>query len=75
MTKEEFRAIEGKLATGHAHMARLLGLSEVSVKRYATGAQVIPKHIETLTLALLLIDKENLQKKLGRMLAKYHTDT
>jgi len=75
MNSEDFQTIEGAVATTHADMASQLGISEVSVKRYATGAQPIPEHISKLTVALLLIQNEELQKKFAKMLAKYHADT
>jgi len=75
MTPEDFQAIEQALATTHFDMAQQLGISEVSVKRYATGAQPIPQHIAKLTVALLLIGNEDLQKKFEKLLAKYHRDT
>jgi plasmid maintenance system antidote protein VapI len=75
MTHEEFRALEMSLAGSHAAMAELLGVSEISVKRYATGAQPIPADIARLAVALLLIADEGLQKKFSRLLAKYHADT
>jgi DNA-binding transcriptional regulator YdaS (Cro superfamily) len=75
MNPEDFQAIEGAVATTHADMASKLGISEVSVKRYATGAQPIPAHISKLVVALLLIQNEELQKKFSRLLAKYQRDT
>lgn len=56
-------------------MAQQLGISEVSVKRYATGGQPIPQHIAKLAVALLLIQTEDIQRKFSKLLAKYHGDT
>lgn len=75
MNSEDFQSIEGAVATTHADMALKLGISEVSVKRYATGAQLIPEHIAKLTVALLLIQTEELQKKFAKLLVKYQGDT
>lgn len=75
MEPEQFRALESALAANHAQMADQLGISEISVKRYATGTQPIPGHIAKLSLALMLIVNEGLQKKFDRALAKYHNDT
>lgn len=75
MTNDEFRAVESAVAEGHADMAGLLGISEVSVKRYATGSQPVPDHIAKLTVALLLVQREGLQKKFSALLDKYHRDT
>lgn len=75
MTHEDFRKIEQAVATGHADMAAQLGISEVSVKRYATAAQPIPAHVARLTVALLTMKKEGLEKTFSKLLAKYHCDT
>jgi hypothetical protein len=75
MDKEDFRFIESALGHPHREMAEALGISEVSVKRYATGAQEIPPHIAKLAVGLLLIQQEQLQKKFGNLLDKYHGDT
>lgn len=75
MNEQTFKTIEAELGLQHAPMAEALGISEISVKRYATGAQTIPPHISKLTVALLLIHRESLEKKFDKMLAKYHRDT
>ena len=76
MTSDDFRAIEGSLATGHADMAAQLGLSEVSVKRYATGSQPVPEHIARLMVALVVIaESKAQQRKFQELLATYQTDT
>lgn len=75
MNSEDFRSIEGAVATTHADMALKLGISEVSVKRYATGAQTIPEHVAKLSVALLLIQTEELQKKFAKLVVKYRGDT
>jgi transcriptional regulator with XRE-family HTH domain len=75
MTQDEFRAVESAVSETHADMAERLGISEVSVKRYATGTQPIPEHIARLAVALLLMQREGLQKKFETLLDKYHGDT
>lgn len=75
MTHDDFRSIEQDLAASHAEMAFMLGVSEVSIKRYATGAQPVPPHIAKLVIAQLLLQSEGLQKKFSKLLAKYHCDT
>ena len=75
MNNEDFRAIESALELQHAEMAAALGVSEVSVKRYATGAQPVPKHVAKLAVAMLLIEREGLERKFSNLLAKYHGDT
>lgn len=75
MDTEDFRSIEATLGLQHAEMASALGVSEVSVKRYATGAQPIPEHVARLAVALLLFRREDLEVKFTRLLSKYHRDT
>jgi hypothetical protein len=75
MTSEEFREIEAALAQGHADMAEKLGISEVSVKRYATGSQPIPVHIARLMVALLVLSNGRQLKKFHEALARYQADT
>jgi hypothetical protein len=75
MKHEKFRAVESAVAETHDDMAKRLGISEVSVKRYATGAQPIPEHIARLAVALLLMQREGLHKKFENLLDKYHDDT
>ena len=75
MTQDEFRAVELAVSEKHADMAKRLGISEVSVKRYATGTQPIPEHIARLAVALLLMQREGLQKKFENLLDRYHGDT
>lgn len=74
MTCDEFREIEAALAVGHADMAAQLGVSEVSVKRYATGA-MIPEHIARLMVALLVISKRHHTRAYNATLARYLCDT
>ena len=52
MDEQTFKTLEAELGLQHAPMAEAMGISEVSVKRYATGAQAIPAHIAKLTVAL-----------------------
>lgn len=75
MTQDEFREIEAVLAHSHADMALQLGISEVSVKRYATSAQPIPEHIARLMVALLVLSDGRGSKRYREVLAQYHVDT
>lgn len=75
MTSEEFREIEGALAHGHADMASQLGISEVSVKRYATASQPIPENIARLMVALLVLSNGRHLKDFREALARYQSDT
>lgn len=72
---ETFRLLERELVTMHAELAAVLGISEVSVKRYATDANVIPDQIARLMIALVLIKREGLNKNYEKLLKKYHNDT
>lgn len=75
MTSDEFREIEASLAQGHADMANQLGISEVSVKRYATASQPIPEPIARLMVALLVLSNGRHLKKFHQALARYQSDT
>lgn len=75
MTPEQFREIQAHLGLNHAQTAAELGLSEISVKRIATGAQVITEQTARLLVGLLLVQKEGLAKKYAKLLDKYHSDT
>lgn len=74
MSPEKFRKIEDQVATSHKGMAEELGMSEVSVKRFATGGAPIPAAASRLSVALLLIQKEGLGAKFRRLLAKYEAE-
>ncbi|WP_160297410.1 hypothetical protein [Caballeronia zhejiangensis] len=50
-------------------------MSEVSVKRIATGAQVITDQTARMLVGLLVLQKEGLTKKYAKLLVKYHSDT
>ncbi|WP_250532368.1 hypothetical protein [Caballeronia sp. ATUFL_F1_KS39] len=50
-------------------------MSEVSVKRIATGAQVITDQTARMLVGLLLLQKEGLTKKYAKLLGRYHSDT
>lgn len=57
MTADKFRAYQVELGRKtHAEMAELLGVSEVSVKRYATGHS-IPPQVAKLVRALVLLNR------------------
>ncbi|MGF6265450.1 ParB-like chromosome segregation protein Spo0J [Paraburkholderia youngii] len=75
MTPAQFKEIQADLGWTHAQTAAALGLSEVSVKRIATGAQVITDQTARMFVGLLLVHKEGLQKKYAKLLDKYHNDT
>ncbi len=75
MTSDEFREIEACLAQGHADMANQLGISVVSVKRYATASQPIPENIARLMVALLVLSNGRHLKKFHEALARYQSDT
>lgn len=68
MTSEQFRAYQtelGKLT--HGATANLLGISEVSVKRYALGTQPIPPQTAKLLRALVLLQRLNKADRLMQM--------
>ena len=76
MTSDEFRNIEKTLAAGHADMAAQLGISEVSVKRYATGSQPVPEPVARLMVALVVMSQNRpLQRRFQELLATYQADT
>ncbi|NUX59576.1 hypothetical protein [Paraburkholderia youngii] len=75
MTPAQFKEIQANLGWTHAQTAAALGLSEVSVKRIATGAQVITDQTARMFVALLLVHKEGLLKKYAKLLDRYHSDT
>jgi hypothetical protein len=71
---EQFRDIQADLGWTHAQTASELGMSEVSVKRIATGAQVINDRTARMLIGLLLLHREGLVKKYAKLLDKYHGD-
>jgi plasmid maintenance system antidote protein VapI len=75
VTPAQFKEIQADLGWTHAQTAAALGLSEVSVKRIATGAQVITDQTARLLVGLVLVHKEGLLKKYAKLLDKYHSDT
>ena len=75
MTPEEFKEIEASLNLEHAEFARELGVSLISVKRMATGTQIITEATVKHIVRLVLIKKEGLESKYKKLLAKYHGDT
>lgn len=75
MTPAQFKEIQADLGWTHAQTAAALGMSEVSVKRIATGAQVITDQTARALVGLLLLNKEGLIKKYAKLLDKYHGDT
>lgn len=75
MIPDQLREIETELGLTHAGLAQLLGVSEISVKRMATGAQVITEQTAKQLVGLLLIEREGLTDRYQKTLAKYHHDT
>lgn len=57
MTPTQFRAYQDELNQTHNATAEALCISEVSVKRYATGAQPIPPHVAKLFRAVVLLTR------------------
>lgn len=75
MKPEHFKEIQADLGWTHAQTAAALGLSEVSVKRIATGTQVITDQTARMLVGLLLVHREGLAKKYAKLLEGYHGDT
>ena len=68
MTPEQFRAYQAELGDlTHAATAELLGASEISVKRYATGGRDIPEYIAQSLRAMVLLHRAGKLKKLSEM--------
>ncbi|MFM0077177.1 hypothetical protein PQQ86_39190 [Paraburkholderia sediminicola] len=74
MTPAQFKEIQADLGWTHAQTAAALGLSDVSVKRIATGAQVITDQTARMFVGLLLLQREGLAKKYSKLLGSYHGD-
>jgi hypothetical protein len=72
---EDFRNLESEIAQTHAAFALELGVSDVSVKRIATGTQVITEQMARQVIARVLIKREGLENKYKKLLAQYHHDT
>ncbi len=66
--------MQAELGWTHAQTAEELGLSEISVKRIATGAQVITESTAHALVALLLLKREGMTKKYEKLLDAYHRD-
>lgn len=75
MKPDHLREIESELGLTHGGLALALGVSEVSVKRMATGAQVITEQTAKQLVGLLVIEQNGLKKKYQKALDKYHHDT
>jgi hypothetical protein len=67
MTPEQFRTYQLELDQTHATTAEALCISEISVKRYATGAQPIPPHIAKFFRAVVLLARLKKLVKLDEM--------
>jgi hypothetical protein len=72
---EQFRLVQVELGWTHAQTAEELGLSEISVKRIATGAQVITESTARVLVASLLVHREGMTMKYQKLLDAYHRDT
>jgi hypothetical protein len=70
----QFRLVQAELGWTHAQTAEELGLSEISVKRIATGTQVITESTARAFVALLLVHREEMTKKYQKLLDAYHRD-
>ena len=57
----------GDLVGMHGRLARALGTSEISVKRYATNARPIPDYIAQSLRTLVLLKREKLLNKLNNI--------
>lgn len=57
MTAEAFRRYQGELGHTHKATAQALGMSEISVKRYASGAKDIPMHVACTLRAIVLLHR------------------
>ena len=57
MTKMQFRAYKEELDLTNASLASALGISEISVKRYATGTQDVSPSISISLKALVLLSR------------------
>lgn len=75
MAPDQLKEIERELGLTHGGLALALGVSEVSVKRMATGAQVITGQTAKQLVGLLVIEREGLKNKFQKALVKYHGDT
>lgn len=75
MTSDQLRDIETELGLTHAGLPQLLGVSEVCVKRMATGTQIITEQTGKQLVSLFLIEREGLINKYHKALAKYRHDT
>lgn len=64
MDHEQFRAYQaevvGEESGAHGRLAGLLGTSEFSVKRFATGARPIPDYVAQSLRAMALLARKNL---------------
>jgi len=69
---EQFRSVQAELGWTHAQTAQKLGLAEISVKRIATGAQVITESTARVLVAALLIHREGITTKFQKLLDAYH---
>lgn len=68
MNPEQFRNYQAELGNmTHAETARLLGVAEIGVKRYATGSRPIPEYIAQSLRAMVLLNREGLFEKMAEM--------
>ncbi len=67
----QFRAYQAELvgheSGAHKRLAECLCMSEIAVKRYATGTRPIPDYIAQSLRAMVLLSQKKLLKKLSEM--------
>lgn len=69
MSPEQFRGYQTELGNiTHAELARILGVAEIGVKRYATGSRPIPEYIAQSLRAMVILNREGLFWKMSEML-------
>lgn len=71
---QTFRELKSEIGATNAEVAAELGVSEISIKRLSTGAQVITDQMARQLVARVLIQREGLHKKFNRLLNKYHSE-
>lgn len=75
LTSEQFRAIQRDLGWTHAATAAALGLSKISVRRIATGAQFVTHRTANVLIAFLVLHQAGLMAKYNQTVMLYRGDT
>jgi hypothetical protein len=75
LTPEQFRQIQAELGWTHAQTASALGISEISVKRLATGGQYIEDRVRKALVAVLLLHRDGAWSAYEGLLKSYRDDT